>query len=1115
MKRTKIQIPLDKGRIMMGTSDETRTLEQGQVFIQYSKETHLPGKNVIVVEGDVVVTKNPCFHEGDIRVLQAVNVPSLSHMVDCIVFPQVGQRPHPDEMSGSDLDGDMYFVCWDEQLCKFKNHKPMDFPKAEKKRLEREVESHDIIDFLAEYIRYDKLGLIANAHLVHSDSNKNGIFSEECHKLAQMHSEAVDFPKTGITPKFDYDLRPKCYPDFMMKKDKQIYSSRKIIGKLFRQCRSIRYMQNRFKLKLESDMEFLSEEIDKKTMNNAEQQKNLYRRRMSEVLDLYGIKSEAEGLSGLPQKVSTTKGYLREEKYHVGQIVKEKISMIQKRTREEFFEEFGGDSHEKLADRRVIAKALAWYTVTYTNEVDSVRPILSFPWIVADVLVTNEKPYLHNQESRLDGILTEYYDATQTDRNHEKFSLNLIKEKFRRLLWDVHRENVECISLGLECSGILNGQQTFNIAIKGLQLHEIEEKMTKQGIIKTSEDPCYILNDTEIERCNVRIINDGRIVTLSSTLQEYLSKARHLKPVTCIQCLQELLRPVLQGILPVDSKGHHFCDLVAALIVCFSLSRAHSSMVTNAFPVKPFETEYGKNLLFVLKNFILCSGSFNNDINTMFKDGLNALGMDNFNHTNEIAKALFLVYQQIAQYPDVTIISLCQSVKDLCTDPSPDMFEESEHYGVFNLPITVVGSAKFVVKYLEYQVSTKSGADVLFYNNKKKLNKFEAWGKKKAHQKISALIETFSMKGGGELSSEAKKGHVVVNEAYSVIFQGGCNESELLFEKYNGPCQEMHENREMYLPKITKPIDSKEMSFWEDFEEKFIQQWATLKSEYIDLVHGDISMIISFGIFYVMNVQQNKGMNVSKLNRLFTNISQRKKELEKKKEKKINYKTMPYTFSFQPVVHQNTDTICDVLKNLGFLYSGMETNISIRIGGKDLVVCHFRENGYLWTMNFSDTKWGIITVVPKSSQDVMQPTNIRFRLQSFKYLNREVFGLIKEYKPLVESKPMFRITPDGYILDAFFHDQDILYAREKVTKIYRNLDSNDDLSQSLKVEVSRVTELKLNDEKTKLIRSASSRVEVNLCPSLPSLKSLNNELKSYSRYILDKALILASRFDVI
>ena len=807
MKRTKIQIPLDKGRIMMGTSDETRTLEQGQVFIQYSKETHLPGKNVIVVEGDVVVTKNPCFHEGDIRVLQAVNVPSLSHMVDCIVFPQVGQRPHPDEMSGSDLDGDMYFVCWDEQLCKFKNHKPMDFPKAEKKRLEREVESHDIIDFLAEYIRYDKLGLIANAHLVHSDSNKNGIFSEECHKLAQMHSEAVDFPKTGITPKFENELRPKMYPDFMMKKDKQIYSSTKIIGKLFRQCQSIRDMQKRSTLELDSDMEFLSEEIDKKTMDNAEQQKNLYRRRMIEVLDSYGIKSEAEGLSGLPQNVSTTKGYLKEEKYHVGQIVKEKISMIQKRTRREFFEEFGGDSPEKLADRRVISKALAWYKVTYTNEVDFVRPILSFPWIVADILVTIEKPSIHYQESRLDAILNEYYDATQTDRNHENVSLKLIKEKVRKLLWDVHSENVECVSLGLECSGVLNGQEIFNIAIKGLKLHEIEEKMTKQGVIKTSEDPCYIVTHTEKEIYYVRIINDDRIVTLSKTIQGYLSKASHLRPVA--QCLNQLLRPVL----PVDSKGHHFCDLVAASIVYFSLSRSHTSMVTNALPTNFLHS--GKYLLFVLKNFLLCFRSFIDDINPVLKDGLNALGMNNSDVINEIAKALLLVYQEIAQHPDVTFNSLHQSVKHLNADPTSDMFEEDEQYGVFNLPITILGSVKFAVKYAEYQLSTQSGADVLFYNDQRNSSKFEAWGKEEALQKISAIIEKISMTHRSELSSEAERGHVIVNEAYSVLFQGGCNESKLLFEEYSGPHREMHEKKEMYLPMIIKPINSKEIGFRE------------------------------------------------------------------------------------------------------------------------------------------------------------------------------------------------------------------------------------------------------------------------------------------------------------
>lgn len=54
MERTKIQIPLDKGRIMIGTSDETMTLESGEVFIQYSKKTTTPGKNLSTYEGLVV-----------------------------------------------------------------------------------------------------------------------------------------------------------------------------------------------------------------------------------------------------------------------------------------------------------------------------------------------------------------------------------------------------------------------------------------------------------------------------------------------------------------------------------------------------------------------------------------------------------------------------------------------------------------------------------------------------------------------------------------------------------------------------------------------------------------------------------------------------------------------------------------------------------------------------------------------------------------------------------------------------------------------------------------------------------------------------------------------------
>ncbi|KAK9931741.1 hypothetical protein M0R45_019006 [Rubus argutus] len=59
----------------------------------------------VIIKGKVVVAKNPCLHPGDVRVLRAVNVPELLHMVDCVIFPQKGLRPHPNECSGSDLDG--------------------------------------------------------------------------------------------------------------------------------------------------------------------------------------------------------------------------------------------------------------------------------------------------------------------------------------------------------------------------------------------------------------------------------------------------------------------------------------------------------------------------------------------------------------------------------------------------------------------------------------------------------------------------------------------------------------------------------------------------------------------------------------------------------------------------------------------------------------------------------------------------------------------------------------------------------------------------------------------------------------------------------------------------
>lgn len=48
-------------------------------------------------------------------------------------------RPHPNECSGSDLDGDLYFVCWDRDLIPPRQVPPMDYNPAPTTQLDHDV----------------------------------------------------------------------------------------------------------------------------------------------------------------------------------------------------------------------------------------------------------------------------------------------------------------------------------------------------------------------------------------------------------------------------------------------------------------------------------------------------------------------------------------------------------------------------------------------------------------------------------------------------------------------------------------------------------------------------------------------------------------------------------------------------------------------------------------------------------------------------------------------------------------------------------------------------------------------------------------------------------------
>ncbi|KAM7485804.1 hypothetical protein LguiA_001813 [Lonicera macranthoides] len=296
--RTKARIFVLRGRAMMGCLDETRTLKYGQVFVQFSCAGQRPFRNIVV--GKVVVAKNPCLHPGDVRVLKAVVVPALHHMVDCVVFPQKGMRPHPNECSGSDLDGDIYFVCWDPDLIPPQQDQPMDYTPAPSMVLDHDVTIEEVEEYFINYMVNDSLGIIANAHTVFADKELQRARSEPCLELARLFSIVVDFPKTGVAAKI---------PHFMEKPDKTTYVSKNVIGKLFREVKDIAphtcsiksFTREVARRSYDPEME-----VDgfKDYLDDAFDFKDLYDYKLGNLMDQYGIKTEAEILSGSIMKMS-------------------------------------------------------------------------------------------------------------------------------------------------------------------------------------------------------------------------------------------------------------------------------------------------------------------------------------------------------------------------------------------------------------------------------------------------------------------------------------------------------------------------------------------------------------------------------------------------------------------------------------------------------------------------------------------------------------------------------------------------------------------------------------------------------------------------------------------
>ena len=117
--------------------------------------------------------------------------------------------------------------------------------KLEEQEKRRKMTEEELEDYLREELReYFKrsaasvgLGVCANAHKVFAD--KDGAGSETCLKLVQVHSDAVDYPKTGVPATMGRELKPATYPVFMDKPDKQEHHGDTVLTKCWEQCPNV------------------------------------------------------------------------------------------------------------------------------------------------------------------------------------------------------------------------------------------------------------------------------------------------------------------------------------------------------------------------------------------------------------------------------------------------------------------------------------------------------------------------------------------------------------------------------------------------------------------------------------------------------------------------------------------------------------------------------------------------------------------------------------------------------------------------------------------------------------------------------------------------------------
>ncbi|THH34116.1 hypothetical protein EUX98_g35 [Antrodiella citrinella] len=238
------RIPVPDAWNLVGIADIHEYLEEGEIFVHISTKEG----NSFYLEGPTMVSRSPCIHPGDVQMARAIGSPPMDSPFvhesfrNCIVFSVKGNRPLPSCLGGGDLDGDLFGCTTVPAILPRRIDPPAEYATAQRMELNRPSTMADVADFVTQYIYSDNLGIIASKWLTIADQSDLGIRDPACMILSKLHSDAVDYPKSGRPVSLDQIPRTRFrqLPDYVAPETKETantadyYESQHHIGKLYR-----------------------------------------------------------------------------------------------------------------------------------------------------------------------------------------------------------------------------------------------------------------------------------------------------------------------------------------------------------------------------------------------------------------------------------------------------------------------------------------------------------------------------------------------------------------------------------------------------------------------------------------------------------------------------------------------------------------------------------------------------------------------------------------------------------------------------------------------------------------------------------------------------------------